>query len=482
MKKMRKIFAVLLTLAMVLGMSMTSFAADETVTITLTGLEDASTVQILQIIAPDTSTTSGWAFVNGAGAKYAEAYGVEDTAANEQAIIWGLIKYQNSSVKLPTGVTTISADATKIATALQKVESLTGFVNTDSKTATAVSVAGVYAIKATGENYTYKTMSAYVGFGDVENNKYPSLTGTEVTAKKSPATVVKTTKDTDNAVAIGDIVTYEIETYVPVIDPTKTLNRTFTVTDRITGADYYLSGTGAIKKVTVDGENKTTDFDIVPNGNTFTVNFDSLVASLSNDNAGKKIVITYTAKVTAVTVENTAIGHFTDKNMSGNTVNLYTGSIELTKVDANKTSKGLAGATFNVFKDGASTPLKFTKESNGVYKYDPKNSLADIVTADGGKLVVKGLDKGSYHFKETFAPEGYSINTDGLTVNLTYDGNKATANFESKGNSNVVKDSTLSALPATGGIGTTIFTIAGCVIMIAAAGLFFASRKKSDNK
>ena len=69
MKKMRKIFAVLLTLAMVLGMSMTSFAADETVTITLTGLEDASTVQILQIIAPDTSTTSGWAFVNGAGAK-----------------------------------------------------------------------------------------------------------------------------------------------------------------------------------------------------------------------------------------------------------------------------------------------------------------------------------------------------------------------------------------------------------------------------
>jgi len=482
MKKMRKIFAVLLTLAMVLGMSMTSFAADETVTITLTGLEDASTVQILQIIAPDTSTTSGWAFVNGAGAKYAEAYGVEDTAANEQAIIWGLIKYQNSSVKLPTGVTTISADATKIATALQKVESLTGFVNTDSKTATAVSVAGVYAIKATGENYTYKTMSAYVGFGDVENDKYPSLTGTEVTAKKSPATVVKTTKDTDNAVAIGDIVTYEIETYVPVIDPTKTLNRTFTVTDRITGADYYLSGTGAIKKVTVDGENKTTDFDIVPNGNTFTVNFDSLVASLSNDNAGKKIVITYTAKVTAVTVENTAIGHSTDKNMSGNTVNLYTGSIELTKVDANKTSKGLAGATFNVFKDGASTPLKFTKEPNGVYKYDPKNGLADIVTADGGKLVVKGLDKGSYHFKETVAPEGYSINTDGLTVNLTYDGNKATANFESKGNSNVVKDSTLSALPATGGIGTTIFTIAGCVIMIAAAGLFFASRKKSDNK
>ena len=45
-----------------------------------------------------------------------------------------------------------------------------------------------------------------------------------------------------------------------------------------------------------------------------------------------------------------------------------------------------------------------------------------------------------------------------------------------------LNDTKLSALPSTGGIGTTIFTIAGCVIMIAAAGLFFASRKKSDNK
>ena len=481
MKKMKKFFAVILSLAMVLGMSMTAFAADSKVAIKLKGLDDATTVKILQIIEPNKGTTSGWAFKNGAGAKYAEAYSVEDTDANEQAIIWGLIKYKTPSVTLTSCVTAIDADATKIATALQKVESLSGFSNTDSKTSTEVSVAGVYAIKATGENYTYKTMSAYVGFGGVDNTKYPELTGTEVDAKKSPATVVKTTKDADNAVAIGDIVTYEIETYVPVIDPTKTENRTFTVTDTITGADYYLTGDGAIKKVTVDGTDRTSEFDIVPNGTTFTVNFNSLVQSLSNENAGKKIVITYTAKVTAVSVDNKANVNSTDKKINGNTVKLYTGSIELTKVDAKHTDKGLAGATFNVFKDGGVTPLKFTKDTtDGAYKYDPENGSADIVTADGGKLVVKGLDKGSYHFEETVAPDGYSINTDGLTVTLTYDGDKATANFESKGENNVVKDSTLNSLPATGGIGTTIFTIAGCAIMIAAAGFFFASRKKAN--
>lgn len=92
---------------------------------------------------------------------------------------------------------------------------------------------------------------------------------------------------------------------------------------------------------------------------------------------------------------------------------------------------------------------------------------------------VEGLDVGSYHFEETKAPEGYSINTDGKTLTLTVNGDVATAKLYNEGQLN---DTKLSALPSTGGIGTTIFTIAGCVIMIAAAGLFFASRKKSDNK
>lgn len=483
MKKLKKLFAVMLSLIMVLAMGITSFA-DTTVQITLNGLEDADTVDILQIIAPNKSTTSGWEFINGAGAKYAEAYNVEDTTANEQAIIWGLIEYQarenGQTVTLPTGVTSIAADATKIAAALEKVESLAGFVPTDFKTKTGVTSAGIYAIKATGSAYTYKTMSAYVSFGNVESDNYPELTGTTVTAKKSPLTVTKVTKDTDNAVAIGDIVTYEIEAYVPVIAPSNTDNRTFKITDTITGADYYLDGVGSIKNIVVNGENRTADFALVPNGNTFTIDFSSLVASSYNEHAGEKIVITYTAKVTDVTVNNEAKGHYADTDITGNEVNLYAGSIELTKVDAAKESKTLAGATFNVTKEGIDNPLKFTKDIDGTYKYDPENGSEDVVTGDNGKLVVKGLDRGNYHFTETVAPTGYSINTDGLNVNLKYDGEKATANFSSTGAQNTVKDSTLNALPATGGIGTTIFTIVGCGIMIAAAGLFFASRRKEN--
>ena len=80
------------------------------------------------------------------------------------------------------------------------------------------------------------------------------------------------------------------------------------------------------------------------------------------------------------------------------------------------------------------------------------------------------------HLKETKAPKGYSINTDGKTIPLSQTG-VATAIIQ---NNDKLNDTKLSALPSTGGIGTTIFTIGGCAIMIVAAGLFFATRRKTQ--
>ena len=66
MKKMRKIFAVLLTLAMVLGMSMTSFAAeigtkaDGTASLTVNGLvpEEATEVSVYKVVGWDAAKSS----------------------------------------------------------------------------------------------------------------------------------------------------------------------------------------------------------------------------------------------------------------------------------------------------------------------------------------------------------------------------------------------------------------------------------------
>lgn len=59
--------------------------------------------------------------------------------------------------------------------------------------------------------------------------------------------------------------------------------------------------------------------------------------------------------------------------------------------------------------------------------------------------------------------------------------NQVVTGVEAKNPENIkMNDTKLSALPSTGGIGTTIFTIAGCLIMVTAAGLFFASRKRTN--
>ncbi len=478
MSKVKRILSVIMAMVMVLAMSVPTFAAGENATITLKSFDKANKVEYMQIIQKDETKTSGWAFTNGAGKCFTEAFGLTDSEDAQQQVIWGLIKYNDNSVKLPTGVTAVTATAAKIDLALSKVAALSGFTVATNKESIEVNAAGVYAIKAEETGFTYKTATAYVGFGE----PYPALTNAEVTAKKSPTSVDKTVVDEeDHVVAIGDIVTYTIEAYVPFIDAANTENRTFTITDKITGADYYLTGAGSISSVTMVGMNNQVG-TIEPNeeGTGFTINLNSLVTDTSNPNAGKKITVTYTAKVKELTVENRAGSHAADVEYGGNNVpvKLFTGEITLLKYGDSDVTNVLKDAEFEVSKDEAATPLKFKLQENGNYRYAPDAEDASTVvkTNAEGKIVVEGLNVGTYHFKETKAPEGYSINTDGKDITLTQTG-VATAIVKA---SDKLNDTKLNALPSTGGIGTTIFTIGGCAIMIVAAGLFFATRRKTQ--
>ena len=477
MSKVKRILSVIMAMVMVLAMSVPTFAAGENATITLKRFDKANKVEYMQIIQKDETKTSGWAFTNGAGKCFTEAFELTDSEDAQQQVIWGLIKYNDNSVKLPTGVTAVTATAAKIDLALSKVAALTGFTVAKNKESIEVNAAGVYAIKAEETGFTYKTATAYVGFGE----PYPTLTGAEVTAKKSPTSVDKIVVDDDHVVAIGDIVTYTIEAYVPFIDAANTDNRTFTITDKITGADYYLAGPNSVNNVTMVGKNEQVGTIVVnEDGKGFTIDLSELVADTSNPNAGKKITVTYTAKVKELTVENTAGSHTADATYGGNNVpvKLFTGEITLLKYGDSDEANVLKNAEFEVSKDEAATPLKFKLQENGNYRYAPDAEDASTVvkTNAEGKIVVEGLNVGTYHFKETKAPEGYSINTDGKDITLTQTG-VATAIVKASGKLN---DTKLNALPSTGGIGTTIFTIGGCAIMIVAAGLFFATRRKTQ--
>lgn len=170
--------------------------------------------------------------------------------------------------------------------------------------------------------------------------------------------------------------------------------------------------------------------------------------------------------------------------------------------------------------NGAEFTLTNT-ETNQVYTATSKAEVVgknpdDTDMTEDGFLSFRGLAEGSYILKETKAPSGYSINTKEYAVNIAanYDGDglltdytitiddvvtKYTASYNgtkvtgvsttSKKGSGAetttiitteIPNTKLTDLPSTGGIGTTIFTIGGCAIMIIAAGLFFASRRKSS--
>lgn len=84
MKKMRKIFAVLLTLAMVLAMSIPTFAAGigGTTTITVKHAQDATLKYAQVVVADQTNSVTGWKFVDGYASIFENAFNVtsEDEA------------------------------------------------------------------------------------------------------------------------------------------------------------------------------------------------------------------------------------------------------------------------------------------------------------------------------------------------------------------------------------------------------------------
>ncbi len=116
-------------------------------------------------------------------------------------------------------------------------------------------------------------------------------------------------------------------------------------------------------------------------------------------------------------------------------------------------------------------------------KPNKENDDVLLITKADGTVTIKGLEDDTdreYFFEEVVAPSGYSLNSEPAKINSWKDNKR---NDAETANDRIgfadLSDTKLSSLPSTGGIGTTIFTIGGCLIMIVAAGLFFATRKKS---
>lgn len=529
--KAKKVLAMLMASAMIMGTSVTAFAAVDGTTITINNLDKDATITAVQVIEPSTETETGWTFSSDdAKNAYGKAFGAIDAAKGDndvtdeeaQNIIWKLIWYKlggdTKPEVIPADIDTM-ATAEQIKNALDNLDDATyasrnkTFEVADEKDLINVTAAGVYAIKATTTNteeYIYGDMAAYVSF-DYDTDGVPNaLTPATVNAKKTTLTIDKDSSEEDNVVAIGDTVTYTVSTFVPYFSDDET-NVEYKITDKLKGAKYNLTNERLNVNVYVGDKTPGTDepdkvIPVMVTSNTdeegtyqtFTVDLSEIAKDRTN--ANKKLTLTYQATVESEIVNNTvqpSDGENTFDDVT-HSDNLYTGKITMTKYGESDENVTLAGAEFVLYyeKDGKTYYAEFENADNfaddsheyiftGNWIEETEDGVVPegathIVTDSNGEAVVRGLDDDvtyGYKFKEVKAPEGYSINETDAPVDK-WDGDP-----NDRTNTASMNDTKLSSLPlpSTGGIGTTLFTVGGCTIMVAAAGLYFATRKKEQN-
>lgn len=491
MKKVKKIFAILMTLAMIMGLGMTSMAGSNEVTITVNNADNANFVTA-QVVVADRDKDTGWEIASEYQSAFKTAFDETDT----QKIIKGMIYAENSAA---TEGVEINDFAQKYAAALKSITDTFREENAHAAPIKASS-AGLYVIKGFETDYEYSPMAVFVGMDMQTGKPNGLLTPTEVNAKKEPNKSVKSSDDADKVVEVGRTVTYSVESTVPYFADTEE-HKEYWLKDTITGATYNATANSLTVTIylknsdDLDYENVFATATATVTGNSFVCELTDILDVANNTYANKDIKVTYQATVTDLLIHNTA--KFGDGSNDGrfgtDSDKLITGTVTFTKT-------GDGGAYLN----GAEFVLVKTEQVEGktvtkyaTFKEEPEGTytltgwVTDVTKAtrlttkgtddngkDIGQFVVQGLEKdGNYAFDEMKAPDGYSINDD--NVNITWSEIPEELDKVVTGTSTMA-DTKLANLPGTGGIGTTIFTIGGIVIMIAAAALFFANRRKNN--
>lgn len=167
---------------------------------------------------------------------------------------------------------------------------------------------------------------------------------------------------------------------------------------------------------------------------------------------------------------------------------VFTYGVDNTKVDQDQ--KPLAGAGFKLYDAAGKNEISLIYDAT-------KNAYRPTAAGETGKEMfsadktgvfnIIGLDAGSYQLKETTTPAGYNTcKPIDIVISATHveNANAASADLTLKADTanmnNTIINQKGSTLPSTGGIGTTIFYVAGGVLVVGAGVLLITKKRAKD--
>ena len=508
MKKMKKFLALLIALAMVLGMGTSVFAEDSGYTITVNGAQKAGVYTAYKIFNATITANGDIAYTVEKNSDLEALLRGENSVGKSAFLeVFNIIDNGGLIYVTEKGTADNIVDWMDDYAETYAIGDPTTVPNTDGDPSITLDVGanGYYYITSTVGTKSAVMLTSAKPTATI-NDKIPTEPTTPDNAKKikiDDKEVDVTTLDLGTEVTFN--VTINSVNYVTENGKSKIVYQ-YKVVDSPSG---FAIDEDSVQVTLSEGEyNGTIEASVEDNVLTVIIPWadgtgtedDPYVAKYITPNV---ITVSYTATLTKVTdAYNDADIFYNDgTNPFGEGEDhVYSYTVNVNKVDNSDTTKQLPGAEFALMNsEGLYYCYTAAVEESGTVGEDNYvaaapatvtwvEDIADATTKwtskTGGQegteyvpVVFEGLAAGDYTLVEVTAPKGYNlapnqpVKCSPVTEKLEED---TTLFIEA-----TVKDETGSVLPSTGGIGTTIFYIVGGILVVG-AGVVLITRRRMD--